>query len=90
MSDEMAEKLTPQSNGTEKKSLSLTITLHPDWTVECDFPTNRLMARGMLSEAQAQLTKLDTLVSITEANAKVQAARGGLSGLVKRMNGGRG
>lgn len=88
MSDEMAAKLTPSSNGTEKQPLVLTITLHPDWTVECSFPTNRLMTRGMLSEAQAQLTKLDTLVSIAAANTKAQAARGGLSGLVKRMHGG--
>ena len=88
MSDEMAEKLNPPSNGEAKKSLSLTITLHPDWTMECSFPTNRIIARGMLEEAQAKLTKLEMLSSVADANAKVQAARGGLSGLMKRMNGG--
>lgn len=89
MSDEMAEKLSTPSNGDEeKKSLTLTITLHPDWTVECSFPKNRLITRGMLAEAQAQLTKMDTLVTMADANGKVQASRGGINGLLKRMNGG--
>ena len=87
MSDEMAAKKDAEVNG--KKSLQLLITLHPDWTIDVQFPQNRVLARGMLAEAQSQLTKLDTMTSLADQAAKAQAARGGLAGLRNRITGGR-
>ena len=89
MSDEMAAKKEAETNGNGKKAIQLVVTLHPDWTIDCQFPSNQLMARGMLAEAQAQLTKLDTIASLADQAAKAQAARGGLAGLRNRITGGR-
>lgn len=76
----------PASNGVkpEGRSLTLSITLHPNGSVDYSLPTNKILAYGMLSMAHEQLTKMTILAEAQQATA----ARGGMAGLLKRMQGG--
>ena len=66
------------------RSVTLSITLHPNGQMDFSLPSNEILAYGLLAKASA---KLDELALIRNA-ASAQASRGGVQGLLKRMNGG--
>ena len=88
MSDEIAKefeaKETPQDSSPDGRSVSLTITLHPNGQLEFNMPTNKVLAHGLLGVAQEQLIKLAMIAEAKQA----AASRGGINGLLKRMQGG--
>lgn len=87
MSDAYAEKSSEElpEPPAQKRSVTMTITLHPDGSLELSGPlNNKLMAFGLLGAAQAQLTN----VHIKSELAQQAASRGGMNGLLRRMNGG--
>lgn len=90
MSDEVAKQFEtepfPRKDvQPEGRSVSVTITLHPNGQVEFNLPSNKVLAHGLLGLAQEQLTKLSLIAEVQQA----QTSRGGMSGLLKRMNGGK-
>lgn len=90
MSDEMAKQFetqkVPETPGTpEGKSVTLSVTLHPDSSVEFRFPAkNKILSYGMVELARAQLDKMYLLAEMKD----MVSPRGGVEGLLKRMNGG--
>ena len=73
----------PKSAG---KSVTLTITLHPNQQIDFQFPLqNKILAYGLLEVARAQL---DKLYLVNEAKAQATTTPGGVAGLLRRMNGG--
>ena len=88
MSDEVAKSFepspTPDGVKPEGRSVTLSITLHPNGQIEFNMPTNKVLAYGLLGVAQEQLMKL---AMITEAQ-QAASSRGGMNGLLKRMQGG--
>jgi len=88
MSDETAKKFepTPAEETTKpSRSVTLSITMHPDGAIEFSIPQNKVLAHGLLGCAQEQMTKL----SLIGEMQKAKATRGGVSGLMQRMNGGK-
>lgn len=91
MSDESAKHFTasapdrvlvPEPN----RSLTLSITLHPNGQIDFSLPAgNKILSYGLLECARAQLDKTYLLEELKAA----QASRGGIAGLVQRMNGGK-
>ena len=89
MSDEMADRVAQESQSQASappgKSITLTITLHPNGSIDFQLPMqNKVLAYGLLETARAQLDKLYLMSEAKQA----QSARGGLDGLMKRINGG--
>ena len=89
MSDDAAQHFSaqqpPEDGGTPKgRSLTLSITLHPNGQIDYSLPANRVLAYGLLGMAQEQLTKMTILAEAQQA----ASSRGGMAGLLKRMNGG--
>ena len=89
MSDEMAkafEAQQPQIPGTpEGKSVTLSVTLHPNGQIDFQLPAgNKILAYGLVEVARAQLDKM-YLMNELQQNPP---PRGGMEGLLKRMNGG--
>ena len=89
MSDEMAKraeeelKATPQATGG--RSVSLTITLHPNQQIEFNLPLgNKILLYGLLEAARAQADKL----YLIEETKRQSVSHGGIDGLLKRLNGG--
>ena len=67
------------------RSVTLTVTLHPNGQIDFQMPSgNKILAYGLLEVARAQLDKL----YLIEESKQAQASRGGMGGLLKRMNGG--
>ena len=92
MSDETAkhfEVQQPGADGTastqQARSFTLSITMQPDGSLELSGPLgNKVLAFGLLGAAHAQLTMLHLKSELLAA----QKSRGGIEGLLKRMNGG--
>ena len=90
MSDDTAKQFevkspTEQAVKPEGRSVSFTITLHPNGQIEFSIPQNKILAYGLLGAAQEQMTKL----SLMGEMQKAKASRGGIGGLMQRMNGGK-
>ena len=92
MSDEVAKEFetqkSPQTPGTpEGKSVTMSVTLHPNGQIDFQLPAgNKILAYGLIEVARAQLDKMYLLSEME----KTVPPRGGVEGLLKRMNGGRG
>ena len=88
MSDEAAKSFETSSKEDgvkpEGRSVTLSITLHPNGQIEFSLPTNKVLAHGLLGVAQEQLTKLAMVAEAQQATS----SRGGMNGLLKRMQGG--
>ena len=88
MSDAVAEKFSSEKPvdavKPEGRSVTLSITLPPNGQIEFSIPTNKVLAHGLLGAAQEQLIKL----SLMQEAGQAKAARGGIDGFLKRMNGG--
>ena len=86
MSDESAEHFAKQAIpemllSTDGRSVTLTITLHPNGQIEFSLPANKILAYGLLGVAQEQLTKLHLIAELQQAKASAS----GLNGLLKKM-----
>lgn len=91
MSDEVAKQFEKQQVPTvpgtpEGKSVTLSVTLHPNGEINFQLPAgNKILSYGLLEVTRAQLDKLYLVNEL-----KQSPPRGGVDGLLKRMNGGRG
>ena len=87
MSDEAAKKFEEEIRvGTESaqgRSVTLSITLHPNGQIECSLPSNKVLAHGLLGVAGEQLAKI-SLMADMEKSANL-ANGGGMAGLLKKM-----
>ena len=87
MSDEYAEKvkeeLQPVKPEASGRSVSLSITLHPNGQIEFSMPTNKVMAHGLLGAAQEQLAKLAMMQELQQMSKSANG--GGVAGLLKKM-----
>ena len=90
MSDRAAEHFNGQELPNPEapvaaQTITLSVSLHPDGKIDFKLPAgNKILAYGLLEVARAQLDKVYLL-----DEAKQQAAsRGGMHGLLRRMNGG--
>lgn len=91
MSDEFAKKVEQDRVETpgvpEGKSVTLSVTLHPNGQIDFQLPAgNKILAYGLIEVARAQLDKMYLLSEMKET----VPPRGGVEGMLKRMNGGRG
>ena len=89
MSDEVAkqfEAAKPESETKEQgRSVTLSITLQPNGQIDFQLPAqNKILAYGLLECARAKLDEM----YLVQAAQKAQPSRGGINGLMKRMNGG--
>ena len=87
MSDEAAQHFanTPASEpSTAGRSVTLSVTLHPNGQMDYSLPSNEILSYGMLEKARAKVDELALLRQMEQA----KASRGGMNGLLKRMNGG--
>ena len=89
MSDDAAkhfETQTPETPGAPQgKSVTLSVTLQPNGTVEFQLPgNNKILAYGLIELARAQLDKMYLMSELKQATPP----RGGVDGLLRRMNGG--
>ena len=90
MSDEFAKKVEgepPIQPGSPDsgKSVTLMITLHPNGHIDFQLPMgNKILAYGLLECARAQLDKMYLSAEVKASGSP----RGGMNGLLKRMNGG--
>ena len=89
MSDEAAQHFDQQTQGPEEtgkspgRSISLTITLHPNGQLEMSGPIgNQILCYGLLGRATAHLTELSTMTMLKKAAAPPGQ---GLNGLLKKM-----
>jgi len=69
--------------GGNDQKVQLIITMHENGRMDFSMPTQKVLAYGMLECARAQI---DKIFLIQEAK-KEKASRGGMSGLMRRMNG---
>ena len=86
MSDEIAKIFEAQKPLEEhpKRSFTLMITLQPNGELELSGPlNNKVLAFGLLGAATSQLSN-----SYLKEELKQASSRGGMNGLLKRMNGG--
>ncbi len=92
MSDDAAthfEKQEEPAPQAPQKSFTMTITAHPDGSLDMIGPlNNKVLSMGILAAAQAQLTEMWTKRNLVAEATKAQASRGGIAGIMKRMNGG--
>lgn len=90
MSDAMADKVEAERQahtpGADPgKSVTLSVTLHPNGQIDFQLPAaNKILAYGLIETARAQLDKL----YLMEESKRAASSRGGMNGLLKRMNGG--
>lgn len=89
MSDEMAQRKEAEQQQLagvpEGKSVTLSVTLHPNGQIDFSLPTgNKILAYGMVEVARAQLDKL----FLAHEMKRQAPAPGGVNGLLRRMNGG--
>lgn len=87
MSDEVAKQFEakpPEPDSAGGRSVTLTITLHPNGQMDFSLPLNEMLAYFLLEKARAKLDELALLRNTNQA----AASRGGINGLLKRMNGG--
>ena len=87
MSDEVAKQFesVPKEEVVPSKSFTLVITMQPSGQLELSGPLgNDTLCYGMLEKARCQIQKLHLMAEMEKA----QASRGGINGLMKRMNGG--
>ena len=84
MSDAFAKQVEKEASPLpEGRSVSLTITLHPNGQIEFNMPTNSILAHGLLGRAISKLTSLEMIAEFNQS----QAVRGGLNGLLRKMGG---
>ena len=86
MSDEVAKQFevqqpeTPQTGG---RSVSLTVTLHPNNQIEFNLPNNKILSHGLLGATLEQMIKLAVMA---ELQTLAKSANGsGLAGLLKKL-----
>ena len=85
MSDEFAKQVEKDASPLpDGRSVSLSVTMHPNGQVEYSLPTNLVLAHGLLGMAAAKLTELQMTM---EFKTK-QGVRGGLNGLLRKATGG--
>ena len=85
MSDAFAEQVTGGGPPTtpEGRSITMTITLHPNNQLEVNGPLgNKVLAYGLLGAAAQQLDQMYVLNELKQAAA---LNGGSLSGLLKKM-----
>ena len=87
MSDDAAKHFDtqpPPTPGTpEGKSVTLSVTLHPNGQVDFQLPAaNKILAYGLLEVARAQLDKVYLMHELQPTQMP-----GGVNGLLKRMRG---
>ncbi len=90
MSDDAAKHFESEASpemakAAQGRSVTVTITLHPNGQIEFNLPANKVLAHGLLGVAQEQLTKLTLMAELQQ---QIPKSRGGIDGLLKRMNGG--
>lgn len=88
MSDEVAKQFEQEKSPSplpEGRSVSLTITMHPNGQVEFNIPQNLVLAHGLLGMASAKLTELQL---ISEAKRQQVARGNGVEGLLRKIRGG--
>ena len=89
MSDEVAKQFetqkVPETPGMpEGKSVTLSVTLHPNGQIGFQLPlANKILCYGLIESARAQADKLYLINELKQV-----PPRGGVEGLLKRMNGG--
>ena len=87
MSDEYAgkveqEKVEPVAS-PQGRSVTLSITLHPNGQIEFTLPVDKVLAHGLLGAAQEHLAMQETLGRLQQM---AQAGNGGgIAGLLKKM-----
>lgn len=91
MSDEVAKQFeketTPET--PQGRSMTFSITLHPNGELELSGPIgNKVLSYGLLGAAASKLDEIYTIQALEAKVAKASASRGGMAGLLKRMNGG--
>lgn len=89
MSDEIANSFEEQDKSETQpnasgRSVSLTITMHPNGQIEFSMPSNKVLAHGLLGAAQEQLAKLAVMSDVAQAKEQIRGGNG-LAGLMKRM-----
>lgn len=87
MSDDAAKHFDttkPEAmNVQEGKSVTLSITLHPNGAIDFTMPaSNKILSYGLLECARAQLDRM-----YLQAETKKSAIPSGVDGLLRRMNG---
>ena len=93
MSDDAAKHFEAQApaeseQATPGRSYTLSITLQPNGALELSGPLgNKVLSYGLLGAAASKLDEMWTMKALEAVAAKAQS-RGGVSGLLKRMNGG--
>ena len=88
MSDDAAQhfettKPPEVTQDAQGRSVSLTITLHPNNQIEFNLPSNKILAHGLLGCAQEQLAKLAFMEELQRLGRHSNG--GGLQGLLKKM-----
>lgn len=88
MSDEVAKKFEEEFKGlaepVQGRSITLTITLHPNGQLEMSGPLgNKVLANGLLGAGIQELHRIHLLKEIDQM-AK-SANGGGIAGLLKKM-----
>ena len=88
MSDEVAKRFEESppvaTEGQGGRSVTLSITMHPNGQIEFSIPTNKVLAHGLLGAAQEQLAVLAFKTEIAKARA-LDRNGNGINGLLKRM-----
>ena len=92
MSDEASQHFQQdemKESTTGGRSYTLTITLHPNGQLDLSGPLgNRVLSYGLLGAAASKLDELWAMKALEQYAEKMAASRGGINGLLKRMNGG--
>lgn len=90
MSDEVAKQFEAQPSpatpgAPEGKSVTLSVTLHPNGEIQFQLPMgNKILCYGLIEMARAQMDKMVLMNELKQATPP----RGGAAGLLRRMNGG--
>jgi len=88
MSDTTAQQFAQEGQPVENPAMTLSITLHPDGSMAFAFPANEILSYGLLEKARAKLDELALVRAAQHAQQRVQASRGGMNGLLKKLHGG--
>lgn len=87
MSDEarthFEQSKEPEVEAPQGRSVTLSITLHPNNQIEFNFPANKILAHGLLGAAQEQMTKMSLVAELQQSTQPANG--GGLGGLLKKM-----
>ena len=89
MSDDAAKHFTAQGSvqeeGQPPRSTTLVITMQPNGNLEITGPLgNAILCYGILEKARSHIQQMHLMAELQHS----QASKGGIGGLLKRMNGG--